>query len=369
LRPHGIIVDVRQHACFAEATSARRPERPREAVNMCISGCETTCCKPRGGESDKPAPSSGTHFAFSRSARSGFSGRRDTFERSTMTRSAAAPSASPTDPLNAFGSTSSAPALRQAMPLDRLHDAGRSLEELPVARLVEPFAAANWASGIPMPDVAGWLVEGKQLIEAEGNRSFTYLAVKRMLDIVGALTLLALLGPLMLVTYLALMVTTRGRAIFCQERVGHCGRLFPMYKFRTMRLDALALQAQVKNEKDGPVFKNRRDPRITAIGRVLRSTSIDELPQLFNVLLGHMSLVGPRPPIAKEVAKYESWQFRRLAVKPGLTCLWQVSGRCEIGFTDWVKLDIWYVENQSLWNDVKLLVRTPLSVLSRRGAY
>lgn len=270
--------------------------------------------------------------------------------------------------LDAFAGPSAA-ALRHVQSLDRLHDAGRSLDELPVAQLVEPFAAANWASGIPLPDVAGWLVDGKQLIEAEGNRSFAYLATKRLLDIVGSLALLALLGPLMLVTYLTLMVTTRGRAIFCQERVGHCGRLFPMYKFRTMRLDALAMQAQVKNEKDGPVFKNRRDPRITPIGRILRSTSIDELPQLFNVLMGHMSLVGPRPPIAKEVAKYESWQFRRLAVKPGLTCLWQVSGRCEIGFTEWVKLDIWYVENQSLWNDIKLLVRTPLSVLSRRGAY
>lgn len=278
------------------------------------------------------------------------------------------PYAAKPNALDAFAATP-ASTLRHVTPLDRNHDAGRSLEELPVATLIEPFAAANWASGIPLPDVAGWLVEGKDLIEAEGNRSFAYLATKRLLDIFGAIALLAMLGPLMLVTYLTLMVTTRGRAIFCQERVGHCGRLFPMYKFRTMRLDALAMQAQVKNEKDGPIFKNKRDPRITPIGRVLRSTSIDELPQLFNVLMGHMSLVGPRPPIAKEVAKYESWQFRRLAVKPGLTCLWQVSGRCEIGFTDWVKLDIWYVENQSLWTDLKLLFRTPLSVLSRRGAY
>lgn len=234
---------------------------------------------------------------------------------------------------------------------------------------VEAVSTATWASGRPLPDIAGWLLAGKPLVEAEGNRTLAYLAAKRTLDIVGALALLALLGPMMLVTYLTLMITTGGRAIFKQERVGHCGRLFPMFKFRTMRLDALALQAQVKNEKDGPVFKNRRDPRITPIGRVLRSTSIDELPQLFNVLMGHMSLVGPRPPIAKEVAKYEADQFRRLAVKPGLTCLWQVSGRCEIGFAEWVKLDIWYVENQSLWTDVKLLLRTPLSVLSRRGAY
>ena len=102
------------------------------------------------------------------------------------------------------------------------------------------------------------------------------------------------------------------------------------------------------NEKDGPIFKNRRDPRITRIGRLLRSTSIDEMPQLFNVLAGSMSLVGPRPPVAKEVEKYEPWQRRRLAVKPGLTCLWQVSGRSEVGFEDWVRMDLWYVKNQSL---------------------
>ena len=278
-------------------------------------------------------------------------------------RHAAAPSA-----LAAFAG--GAPhGLHQVAPLDRLHDAGRAVDELPLAQLVEPLTTASWASGIPMPDLAGWLVEGKDLIEAEGNRSFAYLATKRMLDIVGSLALLAMLGPLMLVTYLTLMVTTRGRAIFRQERVGHCGRLFPMYKFRTMHLDALKMQAEVKNEKDGPVFKNRRAPRITPIGRILRSTSIDELPQLFNVLMGHMSLVGPRPPIAKEVAKYESWQFRRLAVKPGLTCLWQVSGRCEVGFEDWVRMDIWYRKNQSLLTDLKLLIKTPLSVLSQRGAY
>lgn len=272
-----------------------------------------------------------------------------------MTPSTESPSASKSD------------AARQTV--ERLDVDRKVLARLPVAQLVEPYSTANWASGIPLPDVAGWLLEGKPLVAAEGNRSFLYRTAKRTLDIVGALALLALLGPLMLVTYLMLTVTTRGRAIFRQERVGHRGRLFPMYKFRTMHLDALAMQAQVKNEKDGPVFKNRRDPRITPLGRVLRSFSIDELPQLFNVLAGHMSLVGPRPPIAKEVAKYESWQFRRLAVKPGLTCLWQVSGRCEIGFTDWVKLDLWYVDNQTLWNDIKLLIRTPLTVLSRRGAY
>jgi len=280
-----------------------------------------------------------------------------------MTHGPHNPTFAHSDPLAAFAGKAFASDVNRAALQEDRHDG------LATAYRVEAVSTMSWASGLPMPDLAGWLLEGKPLVEAEGNRTFFYLAAKRTLDIVGALALLALLGPMMLVTYLTLMITTRGRAIFRQERVGHCGRLFPMYKFRTMRLDALALQAQVKNEKDGPVFKNRRDPRITPIGRVLRSFSIDELPQLFNVLMGNMSLVGPRPPIAKEVAKYESGQFRRLAVKPGLTCLWQVSGRCEIGFAEWVKLDVWYVENQSLWTDLKLLVRTPLSVLSRRGAY
>jgi lipopolysaccharide/colanic/teichoic acid biosynthesis glycosyltransferase len=222
---------------------------------------------------------------------------------------------------------------------------------------------------VARPRLAAWLDRRELLVPAEGNRSPFYLAAKRALDVAGALGLLVLLAPLMLLTYAALFVTTRGRPLFRQERVGHRGRMFPMYKFRTMRLDALAVQAGVKNEKDGPIFKNRRDPRITKLGRWLRSFSIDETPQLFNILAGHMSLVGPRPPIASEVVQYQPWQFRRLAVQPGLTCLWQVSGRSEIGFDDWVRMDLWYLENQSLWTDLRLLVRTPLTVLSRRGAY
>jgi len=206
-------------------------------------------------------------------------------------------------------------------------------------------------------------------IPASGNRTSAYQAVKRGFDIAGALTLLVVFSPLMFATFCVLFLTTRGRPFFSQTRVGECGRLFPMFKFRTMRLDADKMQRQVVNEQSGPVFKNRRDPRITRIGRTLRSTSIDEMPQLFNVLLGHMSLVGPRPPVPKEVVEYKPWQRRRLSVKPGLTCLWQVSGRCEIGFEDWVRMDIWYTKNQNLATDLKLLWQTPKSVLSRRGAY
>ena len=189
------------------------------------------------------------------------------------------------------------------------------------------------------------------------------------MDIVGSLVFLVLLSPVLLGVLVILTVTTRGKPLFSQERVGLCGRRFRMFKFRTMRLDADKLQHLVQNEKDGPIFKNRVDPRVTRLGRWLRKTSIDELPQLVSVLIGHMSLVGPRPPVPKEVAQYKSWQRRRLSVKPGLTCLWQVSGRSDVGFEDWVRMDIWYATHQNLWNDLKLLVRTPLKVITCQGAY
>ncbi|MBL8826687.1 MAG: sugar transferase [Planctomycetaceae bacterium] len=206
-------------------------------------------------------------------------------------------------------------------------------------------------------------------LEPDGNLTWFYQATKRLLDVVGAAALLAILSPLLLAVYAALYITTRGRPLFVQDRVGYCGRTFRMFKFRTMHLDADRRQHEIRNEQTGPVFKNRRDPRVTPLGRWLRSTSIDEMPQLFNVLLGEMSLVGPRPPVMKEVVEYEAWHMQRLRVKPGLTCLWQVSGRCEIGFHDWVRMDIWYIEHQSLLVDLMLLLRTPWSVLSRRGAY
>lgn len=213
------------------------------------------------------------------------------------------------------------------------------------------------------------LAAGRALVSAEGNLSWGYRIAKRLLDLVGASVLLVLLAPVMLATFLVLLVTTRGRPLFRQVRLGWQGRPFAMYKFRTMVLDAEKRRAEVANEKSGPIFKNRRDPRITRIGRILRKTSIDETPQLFSVLAGHMSLVGPRPPLASEVARYEPWQRRRLAVRPGLTCLWQISGRSEIGFEDWVRMDIRYLRNQSLRTDLELLIKTPWAVLTGRGAY
>jgi lipopolysaccharide/colanic/teichoic acid biosynthesis glycosyltransferase len=213
------------------------------------------------------------------------------------------------------------------------------------------------------PTIAYWQVR------PDGNRSSAYQTCKRLLDVVGAIVALALLSPILLITFLILSVATRGQAVFRQTRIGECGRKFSLYKFRTMVLNAEAVQGQVKNEQNGPVFKNRRDPRITRIGAFLRKFSIDEMPQLFNVLVGDMSLVGPRPPIESEVQRYETWQLRRLAVKPGLTCLWQVSGRCEIGFLQWVRMDLWYIDRQSMLLDLVLLAKTPWSILSGRGAY
>ncbi len=207
------------------------------------------------------------------------------------------------------------------------------------------------------------------IVPAEGNRNFTYLVAKRALDIVGAAGLLILFSPLLLLVTVVLTVTTKGRPLYVQERIGYLGRRFPLLKFRTMRPNSDRLQQHVQNEKEGPIFKNRADPRVTRIGRILRRTSIDEAPQLVNVLAGHMSLVGPRPPVEKEVVQYEAWQRRRLAVKPGLTCLWQVSGRSEVGFVEWVRMDLWYVQNQGFWTDLDLLVRTPWSVMTCRGAY
>lgn len=206
------------------------------------------------------------------------------------------------------------------------------------------------------------------LIAPAGNRSQAYLLAKRAIDLAGALVLLALLSPLLVVVLVVLAITTKGHPIFCQQRLGFCGRPFRMFKFRTMVLNALELQCGVTNEQQGPVFKNTADPRVTWLGRYLRSFSIDEMPQLINVIRGDMSLVGPRPPLAAEVAKYEAWQLKRLAVKPGLTCLWQVSGRSNIDFDRWVKMDLWYLDNQSVATDINLLLRTPWCVITRRGA-
>lgn len=201
-----------------------------------------------------------------------------------------------------------------------------------------------------------------------GNRTLHYRVGKRLLDVAGAAALLVLLSPLMGAVLLLLAATTRGRPIFAQERLGAGGRPFRLYKFRTMTPGAEKLRHLVANELTWPAFKSRTDPRVTRIGHWLRRTSIDELPQLVNTLAGQMALVGPRP-LACALSDMEPWQRDRLSVKPGLTCLWQVSGRSTIGFDEWARMDLWYVANQSLWTDLKLLARTPWAVLGGRGAY
>ena len=195
--------------------------------------------------------------------------------------------------------------------------------------------------------------------------------VKRALDI--ALAAIGLVGslPLWIAIVVAIRLNSPGPAIFVQERVGIHGRHFRFYKFRSMYTDAEQRLAELKssNEVLGPVFKIRKDPRITRVGAVLRRTSLDELPQLLNVLLGHMSLVGPRPPLPEEVAQYRPSDAARLSVKPGLTCLWQIRGRSSVSFDEWMEYDREYIRNMSLWFDVKVLIQTVGAVLSMRGAY
>jgi exopolysaccharide biosynthesis polyprenyl glycosylphosphotransferase len=197
------------------------------------------------------------------------------------------------------------------------------------------------------------------------------LFVKRVLDIVGSFFFLLILSPLFLCIAALIKLEDRGPILFRQKRVGKWGREFEMYKFRSMCLNAEALLAEVlsKNKHSEKVtFKMPNDPRITKVGKWMRRFSLDELPQFFNVLVGDMSLVGPRPPLPREVRLYSPTDRRRLAVMPGLTCLWQIGGRSEIDFSGQVQLDVQYIESQSLWVDLKILLATIPAVLSGRGA-
>lgn len=194
---------------------------------------------------------------------------------------------------------------------------------------------------------------------------------KRCLDVIGAVCALALLAPVIAVLAVIVRLTSRGPVFYRSTRIGRGGQPFTFYKLRSMVKDADLKRQHLThlNEADGPVFKIARDPRITPIGRFMRSTSLDEVPQFWNVLKGDMSLVGPRPPIPEEVAQYEPWQLRRLDMRPGLTCLWQISGRSRIGFQEWMRLDLEYIRHRSLLLDLKILLRTIPAVLSREGAY
>ena len=196
--------------------------------------------------------------------------------------------------------------------------------------------------------------------------------IKRGLDIVISLTALVFTSPLLLGVAIAIKLTDGGTILFWQKRVGKWGREFWFPKFRSMIVNAEAVRDDLlkqSHHQDSITFKMRYDPRVTWIGRIIRKYSIDELPQLLNVLKGEMSIVGPRPPLPSEVAKYTLRDRRRLDVKPGLTCTWQVGGRGDIPFSEQVKLDAEYVESQSLWLDIKILLKTVPAVLTGRGAY
>ena len=199
-----------------------------------------------------------------------------------------------------------------------------------------------------------------------------YAFSKRVLDVLGSAIGILLLTPLFLIIALAIRLDSRGPVLFSQTRVGENGREFRCWKFRSMYVDAEERKAQLlaSNEmQGGTTFKMRRDPRITGVGRFIRKASIDELPQLWNVFIGDMSLVGPRPPVPQEVATYDAISLQRLAVKPGITCIWQVTGRSDIPFQEQVQLDLRYIRERSLALDIKLLLATVPAVLLARGAY
>lgn len=208
-----------------------------------------------------------------------------------------------------------------------------------------------------------------EVIENKRNNAL-YEVIKRIIDIVASFIGLILLSPLMLIVSILIKLESKGEVIFKQKRVGLNGKEFYMYKFRSMVINAEELKAELesKNEMSGPMFKIKNDPRITKVGNLIRKTSIDELPQLINVIKGEMSLVGPRPSLQKEVEKFEPWMMERLKVKPGLTCIWQISGRNNIGFEEWMKLDIKYVRERSFKLDMKLILKTVLVLFGDKNA-
>ncbi len=196
------------------------------------------------------------------------------------------------------------------------------------------------------------------------------LFIKRLMDIVLSLFFLIITSPIYLITAIAIKLTSKGPVFFQQIRCGLNGRKFVLYKFRSMIVGAEMKKKLIEkmNEMDGPVFKIRHDPRITKVGRIIRKFSIDELPQFINVLKGDMSIVGPRPPLPVEVEMYELWQRRRLSLKPGITCIWQVSGRNNVNFDRWMEMDLEYIDNWSLWLDIKILLKTVWVVITGYGA-
>jgi exopolysaccharide biosynthesis polyprenyl glycosylphosphotransferase len=250
--------------------------------------------------------------------------------------------------------------------LDRLEDLFLSLQEQGIRTRLALDLFPHTRAQVQLEDLDGMPL----LSFATAPSSHIQLLAKRTVDVAVASLLLLLGLPVVLMVAVAVKLTSGGSVLFRQTRCGLNGRSFTLYKFRTMVEDAEERRRELLhlNEMNGPVFKLKLDPRVTSLGRFLRRFSLDELPQLWNVLRGDMSLVGPRPPIPEEVAKYERWQRRRLAMKPGLTCLWQISGRNELDFHRWMELDLEYIDSWTPLLDFKILLKTIPAVLSGRGA-
>ena len=215
------------------------------------------------------------------------------------------------------------------------------------------------------------LEEGTELKVINKEKKLFYEFFKRGLDLLLSTIGIIVAIPIFLIIGIWIKLESKGPIIFSQKRVGQNGKIFNMYKLRSMVVNAEELKEKLKenNEMSGPMFKMQYDPRITKIGRFIRKTSIDELPQLINVIKGDMSLVGPRPSLPEEVDQFEKWMLKRLDVKPGLTCYWQVSGRNNIDFEDWMKLDIKYVSERSLFLDIKLIFKTVVVLFGDKNAY
>jgi len=202
-------------------------------------------------------------------------------------------------------------------------------------------------------------------------KSALFFLLKRLFDIIASVFLLMVLSPIIILAAVLIKLDSKGPVLFMQDRVGKDGNVFKMYKFRSMYIDAEERLKELRylNEAKGPIFKIKNDPRVTRIGKFLRKSSIDELLQLINVIKGEMSLVGPRPPLPREVKKYTLKQKLRLAITPGITGLWQVSGRSKLTFDDMVNLDLYYIENKNILLDLKILIKTIPAVLKMEGAY
>jgi len=249
--------------------------------------------------------------------------------------------------------------------VDACRAAGRRLRVLgePSPDQLPPAAAGEGWSRQEVGGRTSWLLERRP-------RPAAPLAVKRLLDVVAVILSLPLLVPVFAAVALAIKLSSPGPVFYRWRVVGRDGRRFTGYKFRTMRRDADSLREELVgfNEMTGPVFKMARDPRITPLGAFLRRYSVDELPQLWSVLVGDMSLVGPRPAFPEEYGRFELWQLRKLTVTPGLTCLWQVNGRNRIAdFSEWARLDLEYIDRWSLWLDLRIIAKTFLSVLRGTG--